>query len=306
MSNYYEILGISPGASKEEIKQAYRKLAVKYHPDKNPGDKEAEAKFKEIGNAYDTLKDDDKRAKYDQQRAGPRFTKGSGGNPFGFAFTQGDPFTDFRENVYGAQPGWKPRPSRNRPVHITYNVTLEEAFTGKKANIKYKKPSGDDITEVEIPPGIHHGTRLKVPGKGDDTHTDRPAGDLYVTVYVRAHPDFRREGDNLIVRKDVSAIDAMLGCDITLPTIDGTHVKMTVASGTQPNQVLRLNGKGMPIMGRQNQRGHMFVALNITVPKNLTDEQKEYLRMAKNPPTQGQKTGGYGNNDQTEGINLKV
>lgn len=303
MSNYYQILGVSPSATKEEIKQAYKKLAVKYHPDKNPGDKEAESKFKEIGNAYDVLKDDKKRAEYDQKQSGPRFTRGAGGNPFGFAFTSTDPFSDLREDIYGHGQAWKPRPSRNRPVHITYTITLEEAFTGKKTTIKYKKPSGDDLAEVDIPPGIHHGTRLKVPEKGDDTHKDRPTGDLYVTVYVRNPNTFRREGDNLVLRKDVDALDAMLGCELTLPTIEGTNIKMSIAPGTQPNQVLRINSKGMPVMGRPGQRGHMFVALNVSIPRNLTDEQRKYLRYVKNPPQPGKQNG---NNDQIGGIDLKV
>lgn len=289
MNDYYSILGISEKASKDEIKRAYRKLAVKYHPDKNPNDTEAENKFKEINEAYETLSDDSKRAEYDAKRKGGftssgRFRQAEGGNPFGFAFNdyQHVDLDDLFRSA-GFSFNANPRPSKNRPVSVTYTLNLKEAFEGKSTTIRYNTPNGQKEAQLDIPAGIRSGTKLRLRGFGDDTYSDLPKGDLYVTVYVSQHHLFQRDGDNLIYRAEVNALDAIIGTYVIVPTLDGSKVKVNVPAGTQPNSILRIPNKGMPNPEQPKLRGHLLVGVDVIVPiqENLSKEQLEYIKRAR-------------------------
>jgi molecular chaperone DnaJ len=286
--DYYAALGVAKEASQDELKKAYRKLAMKWHPDKNPGDKKAESMFKDISEAYDTLSDEDKRAAYDNpaQNFNPF---GGGGHPFGFGFGgpggPGGPGSnpqDIFHNIFmdmqrgqrgGPQPGFQPK---NRDINLTYQITLEEAFQGKDAEIKYSAGNGPVNTiKIKIPTGIEEGIKLRFGGQGEKTIQNVPPGDLFVTIQVMRHPQFVRSGrNNLATCVSIDYLQAILGTSVDVPTIDGTQIRVNVPRGVTPGQNLRIPGKGMK--DQQGIRGDLFVELVLTVP-NLTIEQLHKL-----------------------------
>lgn len=289
--DYYEVLGVSKSASDDEIKKAYRKLAVKYHPDKNPGDKEAEEKFKEISEAHEVLSDKQKRARYDQfGHAGVGGNSaGAGGNPFAggsysfngqkfnFDFGGGGGLDDILGSIFGFGGGQR-RPSRGTDYRTTVVLNFEEAVFG---TTKIISADGKDL-KVKIPAGIDDGMSIRLTGKGGPAPKGGTKGDLYVSVRVKPHKRLTREGSIILSEKTISMVDAALGTEVDVETVDG-NVRMRVPAGTQSGTPFKLSGHGVPLMRTDGDRGPHIVTIIVETPKNLSKRQKELLEEFKNP-----------------------
>ena len=294
--DYYEMLGVSKNASDDEIKKAYRKLAVKYHPDKNPGNKEAEEKFKEINEAHDVLSDKQKRARYDQfGHAGVGGAGsnpfGAGGNPFGggfdfngqtfnFDFGGGGAFDDILGSLFGF--GGARRPRRGADYQTTVTLTFEEAIFGTTKSVSV---NGSNL-KVKIPAGIDDGMSVRIRGKGGpapEGATEK--GDLYVRVRVKPHKNLTREGAIILSEEKISMVDAALGCEIDVETVDGT-VTMKVPAGTQSGTPFKLSGHGVPFRS-DGDRGPHIVTVIVETPKNLSKKQKELLEEFRSAKKRG-------------------
>lgn len=299
--DYYAILGVGKEATDKEIKQAYRKLARKYHPDVNPGNKEAEEKFKEIAEAYEVLSDKEKRAKYDQfgqqwQHAdfgrGP-FYGDTGGfryqttnDDFGFDLG-GSGFSDFFESLFGqhfsgrtgAQTSSRTRRSaRGEDVEAEIAVTLEEAFNSATKTFSIPVVPGEPpkTFDVKIPAGIRDGARIRLAGKGAPGRGGGESGDLYLRVKILPHPVFERKGDDLYTEVSVPFYVAALGGETEVQTLT-SKITMKIPPGTQSGQTFRLAGQGMPKMNGTG-RGDLYVKVKITVPKVLNEQQKTLMQ----------------------------
>ncbi len=281
--DYYEVLGVKKDASDDEIKKAFRKLAIKYHPDKNPGDKEAEAKFKEANEAYSVLSDKTKRQRYDQfGHAGVGGAGGgAGGNPFeGFNFN-GQSFNfDFGgggfgglDDILGAMFGGGFRGvRRGRDYRTSVTIDFEEAIFGCTKTVSV---DGEQI-KLKIPAGIYDGQSIRLNGKGGPAPQEGgQRGDLYVEVRVRAHKRLTREGDLILSEVTISMVEAVLGTEVDVETVDG-EVTMKVPAGTQPGTNFKLSGHGAPRLG-SDERGPHIVTVNVEIPKNLSRKQKELI-----------------------------
>jgi curved DNA-binding protein len=313
--DYYEILEVKKNASAEEIKKQFRKLALKYHPDRNPGDLVAEAKFKEISEAYEVLGDKEKRAKYDQfgkywQQAGQTGQAGGWtGNPTGadfggFDFSQYGNFEEFINELLGrfSTPG-NSNTGYNRYSYNSANDsrTTDTGFSSfnnfgnstsggdQEANINLsfheafhgttKKLSlNNEIIEVRIPPGAKSGSRIRIKGKGQSNSYNQQRGDLYLKVDLQSHPFFTFEGDNLTCEVPITPDEAVLGALIEIPTPDGL-VKMKVPPGIRHGQSLRLRGKGWSLP--KGGRGDQLVQIMIAVPQSISTEEKEYYEQIR-------------------------
>ena len=251
--DYYKVLGISPAASDEEIKKAFRHKARQYHPDVNQDDPKAEEKFKEINEAYEQV------------------TKmREAGNVYGNRFSeQYDHHPNF-ENLFRHHQRRK-----NKDISLTYTITLEEAFAGVKANVKYKNDHKYAEVFVDIPVGVASGHRIFYPKRGGDRIYGEP-GDLHITIMVKDHPRFSREGDNLIGTVDVDYLEAITGTKVTVECLDGTKLLLTVPSLHPTDKELRIKGKGMP---SGKGFGDLNVYLTVNPPK-LNDNQMEIIRDA--------------------------
>lgn len=270
--DFYNTLGVQRNATQEEIKLAYRKLASMHHPDRG-GDAE---KFKEIQIAYDTLSDPNKKTEYDNP--------GQGFHHFGPG-QQGD-FNDIFAQFFGGRPGPGPfdffgnqrPPQRNRTINLASEITLEDAFSGKELIFNVVLPTGKNQTvNIKVPAGINDGTVLRIAGLGDDSIPNLPRGDLHLTVHIRPHNSFRRQGDDLVKDLNVSCIDAMLGCKINVDTIDGKTIEVNITPGIQHGQILGASGYGMPNVNDNRFRGRLLMPINIMIPENLTEAQKDLL-----------------------------
>ena len=295
--DYYEVLGVPKNASDDEIKKAYRKLAVKYHPDKNPGDKEAEAKFKEINEAHDVLSDKQKRARYDQfGHAGVGGAAGGayGGNPFAggnfnfngqtfnFDFGGGSAFDDILGSLFGFGAGGARRPRRGADYQTSVTLTFEEAIFGTTKTVSV---DGKDL-KVKIPAGIDDGMSIRLHGKGGpapEGSTER--GDLYVRVRVKPHKSLTREGAIILSEQKIDMVDAALGCEVDVETVDGV-VRMKVPAGTQSGTPFKLSGHGVPFRA-DGDRGPHIVTIIVETPKNLSRKQKELLEEFKGAKKRG-------------------
>ena len=282
--DYYEVLGVKKDASDDEIKKAFRKLAIKYHPDKNPGDKEAEAKFKEANEAYSVLSDKTKRQRYDQfghAGVGGAGAGANGGNPFeGFNFN-GQSFNfDFGggfgglDDILGAMFGGGFRGvRRGRDYRTSTTINFEEAIFGCTKNITV---DGEQI-KLKIRAGIYDGQSIRLNGKGGPAPQEGgQRGDLYVEVRVRAHKRLTREGDLILSEVTISMVEAVLGTEVDIETVDG-EVTMKIPAGTQPGTNFKLSGHGAPRLG-SNERGPHIVTVNVEIPKNLSRKQKELIQ----------------------------
>ena len=282
--DYYEVLGVSKGASDDEIKKAFRKLAVKYHPDKNPGNKEAEAKFKEANEAYSVLSDKTKRARYDQfGHAGVGGAgAGDGGNPFaGFGGFGGQSFNfdfggggldDILGSIFGFGGGFRGT-RRGRDYRTNTTIDFKEAIFGVTKTISV---DGEDV-KLKIPAGIHDGQSIRLTGRGGPApEQGGERGDLYVEVRVRADKHLTREGDLILSEVTISMVDAALGTEVDVETVDGT-ITMKVPAGTQPGTNFKLSGHGAPRLG-SSERGPHIVTIQVEIPKNLSRKQKELLQ----------------------------
>jgi len=272
MADYYNTLGVAKQASADEIKRAYRKLASQHHPDKGGDTK----KFQEIEEAYRTLSDPDKRAQYDNPA--PQGFNQFGGVPPGFEDIMSQMFGG-GGSPFGDIFGRRQQPPRNRILNIQTQVTLEEAFAGKEMVANLTLPNGrDQILNIKIPKGIQDGVTLRLANVGDDSVPNAPRGDIHLTVGVQPHPVFARQGDDLIRSLEVSAIDAMLGKSYQIETIDGRLLEIKVPEGTQPGRILNAGMYGMPNMNDNRFVGRMLVKLDIRIPADLTEWQKQKLR----------------------------
>jgi curved DNA-binding protein len=309
--DYYKTLGVDKGASLEDIKKAYRKLALKYHPDRNPSDKKrAEEKFKDISEAYAVLSDPEKRKQYDEfgtdafrqkftqedifrnfdindilrgfgfGNLGGEFTwyGGSGGRGARRPYTtqrRVDPYGDlFGEQAYGQREA---PAAKDQDIDYNLSITLEESVLGAEKKLALQKGSKTEEVNVKIPAGISSGKKLRLAGKGIPGPYGGPAGDLYLNIQVLPHPIFSRDGDDLYVEKTVSFSQACLGATIDVPTLSGGSKRLKIPAGTQSNTKIRMKGFGVPHLKGEGQ-GDQFVRIFVDVPKKLNARQSDLIR----------------------------
>jgi curved DNA-binding protein len=272
--DYYSTLGLKRGASDEEIKKAYRSMAMKHHPDRG-GD---ERKFKEISQAYEFLSDPQKKQIIDLGGdPGQQQSFRNQGSPFEFHFGTEDLNDLFGNFGFGSRGALR----RNKTLSINVEISLEDVLNGKSINAEVGVPGGrKKMITIEIPGGIEHGQQIRYGGMGDNSIPDVRPGDLIVNVLISRHPSFRREGDSLIFEKSISAWDAMLGTNLDIITLDGKNLSITIPPGTQPETVLSCRGEGLPNV-RSRQRGNLLVKVKVSIPKNLSIEQMQKIKVLK-------------------------
>jgi curved DNA-binding protein len=297
--DYYQILGVERKASPEEIKHAYRKLAMQYHPDRNPGDKAAEERFKEINEAHQVLSDPQKRARYDQLGRSYSQYQQAGGHPGGFnwedwmsqsqgqggvrveysdindIFGEGG-FSDFFTQIFGGMGGGARTQTRRtvrqaRPRNYEYPLTisLQEAYQGSTRTIQVE----DRRMEVKLPAGAKTGTRVRMAGAGP-AGPDGSRGDLYLVLEVATDPRFERKEDDLNTEVTIDLYTAVLGGQVNVPT-PGGDVLLTIPAGTQPGQTFRLAGRGMPRLRIPQEHGDLLARVNVRLPRSLNPQQRE-------------------------------
>ncbi len=288
--DYYKLLGVERGAGKEEISKAYKKLARKYHPDLNAGDKSAEEKFKDINEAYEVLKDEEKRRLYDQLgpnwQHGQQFQQPPGFEGTRFSFGGGGDaaaFSDFFESLfgggtrggYGADPfgSFPRRPRKGQNIEAQLVLSLEEAFRGGKKTVSLQGAGGIQRTlEVKIPAGVKNGAKIRLSGQGEPgAGQGAQPGDLYLQVVLAPHPLFALDENDVIYELPLAPWEAVLGTKVRVPTLDG-DVDLAVPPGSGGRKKFRLRGKGL---GSGEARGDQFVRVSIKVPETLTPEEKE-------------------------------
>ncbi len=315
--DYYATLGVSRTASEKEIKQAYRKLARKHHPDVNPNDKSAEARFKDINEAYEVLGDPEKRRKYDelganwrmyeqqaQQAGGAQpgggawrvdFGDGGGGRPMTEAemrdlFGQEDPFSDFFKTFFGGMGGQstprgrgaRPRSRSGRDVEHEIELSLEDAARGVTERFSIKNNDDARTVDVRIPAGVGDGSRVRVAGEGEKGVGGAASGDLYLRVRLRPHALFERKGRDLHVKVPLPMTTAVLGGEAEVPTLAGRPLRLRIPPETQNAQVFRLRGHGMPAVNKPEERGDLYATVAVEVPRNLSPEARShYEALAK-------------------------
>jgi DnaJ-class molecular chaperone len=312
--DYYATLGVAKTATDKEIKQAFRKLARKHHPDVNPGDKSAESRFKEINEAYEVLGDPAKRKKYDElgsnwrlyeQNPGAASWGGpQDGGPFGggTAGTGGfrtmtpeemremfgddsDPFSDFfhaffgggaaRAEGRGGRAGRK-TPRKGRDFEDEIQLDLEDAYRGATRRLTIKQDGHARSVDVRIPPGVGEGSRVRIPGEGEHGSTGAQAGDLYLRIRLTPHAQFERKGSDLYTRVAVPLTTAVLGGEVDVPALSGKALRLKVPTTTQSGQVFRLKGHGMPVVGKPDDRGDLYATAEVQLPKQLTAEERTH------------------------------
>lgn len=299
--DYYKTLGVDRDASESDIKKAFRRMAKKYHPDANQDNPNAEERFKEVNEAYETLSDAEKRKLYDQ--FGPDYAKyqaagyqpGGGFGGFGNrgnwqqTTTQdfdGTPFEDIFESIFGnfgrqrgsgnGFGGSQTVETKGRDITQDVTITLREAYEGA---LRYISKGGRRV-KVNIPPGADTGTKVRLSGEGEPAISGGDPGDLYLIMQVEPDATFRREGDNLYVDVDVDMFTAMLGGEATVQTM-GRDVKLKIPAGTQSGQKLRLSGKGMPKLKEKGKYGDLYAQVLIVVPDSLSPTQRELVEQLR-------------------------
>ena len=271
--DYYNTLGITKSASEADIKTAYRKMAMKHHPDRG-GD---EKKFKEVTEAYETLSDPQKKQMFDMGvDPNAQHTSYRQGSPFEFHFNTGN-FEDVFSNFgFGGRPARK-----NKTLNVNIEVALEDILKGRVIDAEIGIPNGNKrLVNIEVPPGIESGQQIRYRGMGEHTLKDVAPGDLIVNVLVKQHSVFQRQGDMLMIKKFISPWDAILGSEITIETIDKKTLTIGIPAGTQPDTVLSCRGEGLPNM-RTKVRGNLLIKIQIEIPKNLNSEQKDVVEQTK-------------------------
>ncbi len=305
--DFYKVLGVDKTASDAELKKTYRKLARQYHPDSNPGDAAAESRFKEISEAYSVLSDKEQRAEYDQVRAmgsGARFTAGGPGAQGGFEdvfggmfggqqaggqrvrFGQGGGggFEDILGGMFGGGGGFGQSsggfrgfggPTKGRDVTASTTLDFTTAIAGD--TVKLSQGNGRPVN-VRIPAGVADGQKIRLRGRGEPSPDGGEAGDLVVSVTVRKHPVFERDGLNLRVDVPVTFVEAALGATIQVPTLGGDPVKLKVTPGTPSGRVLRVKGRGV---ATKSGTGDLLATVQVAVPSHLTDKQREAVEVLR-------------------------
>lgn len=306
--DYYKILGVDKSATQEAIKKAYRKLAVKYHPDKNPDDKSAEDKFKDIAEAYEVLKDPEKRKRYDELGANWKYYQQHGPEP-GWANYGGRPqgsrvqfegdlndlfgnsgFSDFFESFFGGFGGFEGAGRRSnqgrsygyqqavkgQDLEANISINLEEAYHGATHLIHV---NGQKI-RIKLKPGLEDGKTLRIKGKGAPSPHGGPAGDLYLHVNVETNKRFDRKGDDLFADLNVDLYTAILGGKVQVDTLKG-KINVPIEAGTENGKVLRLKGLGMPHYEQPQKKGNLYAKIQVSLPKNLSEEEKELFQKLK-------------------------
>jgi curved DNA-binding protein len=305
--DYYKTLGVEKQASAEELKKAYRKLALKYHPDKNPNNKAAEEKFKKISEAYAVLSDQEKRQQYDQfgsadqfrqrysqedifrgvdldeilrsfgfggfGRGGARTYRTSTRRGGGFGGAEADPFAD----LFGGGQAYGNIPQQGQDLEYNLAITLEESVLGAEKKIAIPHEGKVEEINIRIPAGIPAGKKLRLGGKGYPGAFGGPPGDLYLHISILPHAIFARDGSDIHVEKAVTFTQAALGSSIDVPTLEGTTKRLKIPPGTQNNTKIRMKGYGAPHM-KGGGKGDQFVKISVQVPKNLTDRQLQLLK----------------------------
>lgn len=291
----YEVLGVTRSATEDELKRAYRSLAKKYHPDRNPNDASAETRFKEVQHAYDVLKDTKKRADYDQFgevgvgqfQTGPRGQKvyqWGGGSTVNVedledlfsAFGEGGGRPSIFDQIFGSQGERTRAPARRRGADQEHpiSLTFEQAINGTTISLRLSggKNGRPETLDVKVPPGVTDGQRIRVRGRGQAGSSGAESGDLYLTCSVQPHPYFTRQGNDLYVDVPITVMEAALGAKIDVPTLDG-FATVTIPPGTNSGAKLRLRGRGVPAHGSASE-GDQYVVIQIVAPKPLTDEAR--------------------------------
>jgi DnaJ-class molecular chaperone len=319
--DYYATLGVTKAASEKEIKQAFRKLARKHHPDVNPGDKRAEARFKEINEAYEVLGDPAKRKKYDELGANWRMYEqaeaqggpnpfagrwnvnvgGTGGGGGGFRtmtqeemedlFGNANPFSDFFTTFFGGAdvggegrraPRGRGRQRAGRDLEHEIGLTLEDAYHGTTQRLSLKHDGHARTVDVRIPAGVGDGSRVRVAGEGEHGVGGASAGDLYLRVRLAPHPDFERKALDLYVKVLLPVATAVLGGEAEVRTLTGKPVRLRVPPLTQNGQVFRLKGYGMPKVGQPEEKGDLYARVEVQLPTELSAaERAHYEALAK-------------------------
>jgi curved DNA-binding protein len=313
--DYYSTLGVAKTATDKEIKQAYRKLARKHHPDVNPGDKTAE-RFKEINEAYEVLGDPAKRKKYDELGSNWRMYEqagaggpagggpgggwnvnfGGGGPGGGFRtmtedemremFGDANPFSDFFNTFFsgGGEPRARTRGARGRgaaragrDVEQEIELGLEDAYHGTMRRLSIKHDGHARTVDVRIPAGVGEGSRVRVAGEGEQGSGGGQAGDLYLRVHLRPHPRFERKGKDLYTHVPIPLTTAVLGGEADVPTIAGKSLRLKVPPTTQNAQMFRLKGHGMPVVGKPEEHGDLYATVDVQLPRKLTPEERAHF-----------------------------
>ena len=314
--DYYTTLGVSKTATDKEIKQAFRKLARKHHPDVNPGDKGAEAKFKEVNEANEVLSDPEKRKKYDElganwrayEQAGPSAGPFGGGSPFGgsrrggptgFRMTPDDvesmfggdagegPFSDFFKTFFGGVTPDEPmgggrstrgrsRARKGQDVEHPFELDLEDAIRGSVHRLQLRHDGHARSVEVRIPAGVTDGSRVRVAGEGGRGTASGPSGDLFLRIQLKPHPVFEVKGRDVYTKTRVPIPVAVLGGEIDVVTPESKKLRLKLPAGTQSGQRFRLRGHGLPSVGKPDERGDLYATVDVDVPKALTDDERAH------------------------------
>jgi DnaJ-class molecular chaperone len=310
--DYYATLGVAKTASDKEIKQAFRKLARKFHPDVNPGDKAAEARFKELNEANEVLSDPAKRKKYDELGANWRMYEqaqqggqGGAGSPFGqWSYAPGgtggfrpmteeemsgmfgdddSPFSDFFKTFFGGDLGGQrrartrtPRQTQGRDVEHEIELDLEDALRGTVQRLGINQNGEHRNVEVRIPAGVIDGSRVRVSGEGERGSGSGASGDLYLRVKLRRHPRFERKGRDLFAKVSVPVTTAVLGGEVDVPTLTGRTLRLKIPPATQNGQMFRLRTHGLPTTSKDGQPGDLYATVDVAVPKTLSDEARQH------------------------------
>lgn len=313
--DYYQVLGIDKKASTDEIKKAYRKLAIKWHPDKNPNNKiAAEEKFKKISEAYAVLSDTEKRQQYDQFGSADQFRQQYSQEDifrnvdldeilrsFGFGGARGgggrttfrtgrrgggssrddydDPFAGLFGGGMGGGGGrqYQNMPQKGQDAEYNLSISLEESVFGADKKIAFELENQHEEINVKIPAGINSGKKLRLPGKGLSGYNGGPAGDLYLNINVLPHPIFARDGNDLYIEKTIKFTQAALGTTIDVPTLDGSVKRLKISPGTQNNTKIRMKGFGVPGL-KGAAKGDQYVKINVDVPRKLSDRQMKLVQ----------------------------
>ena len=310
--DYYQVLGVDKKATTDVIKKAYRKLALKWHPDKNPNNKGAEEKFKKISEAYAVLSNDEKRQQYDQFGSADQYRQQYSQEDiyrdfdldeilksFGFGGSRGGGRTSFRTSRrgggssrddyddpfagifggggMGGRQQYANEPQKGQDAEYNMSISLEESVFGADKKISFQLENRIEDINVKIPVGINNGKKLRLPGKGLSGSNGGPSGDLYLNINVVPHPIYARDGNDLYIEKTIKFTQAALGTTIDVPTLDGTTKRLKIAPGTQNNTKIRMKGFGVPGL-KGATKGDQYVKISVEVPRKLSDKQAKLVQ----------------------------